>query len=228
VDFADNTTNNPVNWNWNFGDGKISLSQNPKHIFEKPGIYNVRLVSWNTSGVDTIYKTVDMSKVLYVDYSRPDTIRAGVPAQFYDSCIVATQWQWFFGDGGSSTLKNPVHTYTNPGVYFVSFIASNADCSKTINKQITVYSGIGIAEETISSVRIYPVPANDFVMVEWGLETSFAAAKVVDALGNTLTELAPTANELKIDASNFADGIYFVMLTTQNGKTVVKKFVIAR
>ncbi len=226
--FSDNTTNNPVNWNWDFGDGTIALAQNPTHTFTKPGIYTVKLTSYNVSGVDSAFKVIDMTKVLFVDYSRPDSIFRNTPAQFYDSSLVATQWQWYFGDGGSSTVQNPVHTYANAGVYFVTFVASNADCSTTINRQITVYSGFGIEENTAQEIRVYPVPASDFVVVEWNAEAQFTSAQIVDALGNTLQTAPTSANALTIDATRFTAGIYFVLLTANNGTTVVKKFVIAR
>jgi PKD repeat protein len=228
VIFYDNTTNNPTNWNWDFGDGIISFAQNPTHTFTKPGIYTVKLVSYNISGVDSTFKTIDMTKVLFVDYSRPDSIFRNTPAQFYDSSLVATQWQWFFGDGGSSTLQNPIHSYANAGVYFVTFIASNTDCSTTLNRQITVYGGIGLEENKAQEIRVYPVPATDFVVVEWNAEAQFTSAQIVDALGNTLQTESTSANTLTIDASRFDAGIYFVILATNNGETVVKKFVVAR
>jgi PKD repeat protein len=228
VIFYDNTTNNPTNWNWDFGDGIISFAQNPTHTFTKPGIYTVKLVSYNISGVDSTFKTIDMTKVLFIDYSRPDSIFRNTPAQFYDSSLVATQWQWFFGDGGSSTLQNPIHSYANAGVYFVTFIASNTDCSTTLNRQITVYGGIGLEENKAQEIRVYPVPATDFVVVGWNAEAQFTSAQIVDALGNTLQTESTSANTLTIDASRFDAGIYFVILATNNGETVVKKFVVAR
>lgn len=42
-----------------------------------------------------------------------------------------TSWSWSFGDSGTSTLQNPNHTYTTPGVYSVTLIASNAGGSGT-------------------------------------------------------------------------------------------------
>lgn len=40
-----------------------------------------------------------------------------------------TSWLWDFGDGGSSTAQNPTHTYTTPGVYTVSLVATNSNGS---------------------------------------------------------------------------------------------------
>ena len=35
-----------------------------------------------------------------------------------------TQWDWSFGDGGTSTARNPRHTYTTPGVYTVQLVVT--------------------------------------------------------------------------------------------------------
>lgn len=37
-----------------------------------------------------------------------------------------TEWRWTFGDGGTSTEKNPVHMYTEAGSYVVRLVARNA------------------------------------------------------------------------------------------------------
>src|SRR5262249_41193602 len=44
---------------------------------------------------------------------------------------VPTAWSWSFGDGATSTLQGPSHTYATPGVYDVSLTASNALGSST-------------------------------------------------------------------------------------------------
>ncbi len=51
-----------------------------------------------------------------------------------------TSWSWTFGDGGASTLQNPVYTYQNAGTYTVSLTASNTGGSgtKTAANYITV------------------------------------------------------------------------------------------
>jgi len=56
-----------------------------------------------------------------------------------------TSWYWDFGDGTSSTSRNPVHTYTSPGFYNVSFYASNSAGGNWENKTryITVAEQLG-------------------------------------------------------------------------------------
>jgi len=54
-----------------------------------------------------------------------NTAGGSVPyeAQFYDHSYGFVElWQWDFGDGGTSTSKNPIHTYTEPGSYAVTLI----------------------------------------------------------------------------------------------------------
>jgi PKD repeat protein len=51
-------------------------------------------------------------------------------------------WTWDFGDTGSSTLRNPSHSYTTPGSYNVKLTTSGSDgtTSKTKNGYITAIS----------------------------------------------------------------------------------------
>jgi len=45
-----------------------------------------------------------------------------------------TSWSWNFGDNSTSNLRNPSHSYTNPGTYTVSLTATNTTGSNTITK----------------------------------------------------------------------------------------------
>jgi len=66
---------------------------------------------------------------------------APLTVQFTDKSLgIPTAWAWEFGDGTTSTEKNPQHIYQNPGVYTVSLTASNIVSSqkKTKENYITV------------------------------------------------------------------------------------------
>ena len=52
---------------------------------------------------------------------------APLPVQFNDSSENATALSWNFGDGYTSTIQNPSHTYNAPGIYTVSLNASNTN-----------------------------------------------------------------------------------------------------
>ena len=49
-----------------------------------------------------------------------------------------TAWNWSFGDGNSSSVQNPSHTYAMAGTYDVTLNIATADCSSTITQILTV------------------------------------------------------------------------------------------
>ncbi len=65
-------------------------------------------------------------------------ITYGLPSlavQFTDlSTGVIDSWEWDFGDENTSTLQNPIHTYTSSGNYNVSLTVTNAGGSTTMTK----------------------------------------------------------------------------------------------
>lgn len=64
-----------VSWKWDFGDGSVSINQNPLHTFPTYGAYKVRLIVENTRGcVDTIVKTVNISYRHFVDAGRDTSV----------------------------------------------------------------------------------------------------------------------------------------------------------
>jgi Zn-dependent metalloprotease len=60
VDFTDNSTNGPSNWQWDFGDGGTSILQNPSHAYSASGSYQVRLIASNCSTIDTTFGTINV------------------------------------------------------------------------------------------------------------------------------------------------------------------------
>jgi len=57
VQFTDQSSNKPTSWSWDFGDGTTSSDQNPRHIYQFEGSYNVSLTVKNQYGTDTCYKS---------------------------------------------------------------------------------------------------------------------------------------------------------------------------
>lgn len=131
VKFVDTSYLSPTNWSWNFGDGNISHEMNPVYTYVTPGTYSVKLIASNEAGsnaVTRIYYITVMPEfqapvaALGISPQEPlsDTI------QFVDqSNGPATNWSWDFGDGGTSVLQNPVHTFPAPGNYIVTLTVSN-------------------------------------------------------------------------------------------------------
>lgn len=57
VKFTDTSTDYPISWMWDFGDGTISTDQNPTHTYNNVGVYTVALTVTNPAGSDVITQT---------------------------------------------------------------------------------------------------------------------------------------------------------------------------
>ncbi|MDP4240325.1 MAG: PKD domain-containing protein [Bacteroidota bacterium] len=65
-------------------------------------------------------------------YAETTSGTAPIAIQFYDLSTNATSWSWDFGDGGTSTDQDPIHTYTNGGTFTVKLISSNSGSTDTL------------------------------------------------------------------------------------------------
>jgi PKD repeat protein len=131
VTFTDTTTNSPTSWSWDFGDGSTSTVQNPSHIYREVGTYTVKLTATNAQGSanatrDSYINAYALAPETYFT-GTPSTGSAPLAVAFTDSSMNGpTSWNWSFGDGTTSTVQNPVHTYASSGTYTVALNATNS------------------------------------------------------------------------------------------------------
>ncbi|MBK7174406.1 MAG: PKD domain-containing protein, partial [Bacteroidales bacterium] len=154
-------SNNPsgqgyiAEWTWDFGDGSplqtilFPSTPNISHTYLIAGSYQVTLSVSNSEGcTDTYAQTLTITEVPIADFSYTSNCEDEA-AQFFDESITGSTgavntWSWNFGDplsGGSntSTLQNPLHTYSSPGNYQVTLIVANFNgCTDTVNQQVTI------------------------------------------------------------------------------------------
>ena len=140
VAFTDSSQNLPTAWVWDFGDGETSTERHPTHTYLTAGSYTVTLTASNTAGSDV------EEKVAYIEVTPPPAPTAVFSANkqsgiapltvtFTDQSNNApSSWAWDFGDGGTASVQNPVHTYDTPGVYTVVLEVANATGSDTVTK----------------------------------------------------------------------------------------------
>ncbi len=127
VDFYDNSVD-VVEWEWNFGDGNQSVLQDPVHIYNQPGTYDVTLTVTDSAGcVDSLARPGIVHITGSVAYFTVSATTGCSPwqVQFQDSSISAFSWSWNFGDGNISTDQNPLHTYDTPGIYMVTLMTQD-------------------------------------------------------------------------------------------------------
>jgi len=134
-------------WLWDFGDSSTTnlARKNPyPHLYAHPGTYTVSLNITSTPGCPATF-----SKTL-VEYPVPvakfgNKLPCNKQAISYiDSSTIASgasnvAWSWSFGDGTTSAIENPAHTYPKSGPYSVKLVTtSNQGCKDSLTKTVRV------------------------------------------------------------------------------------------
>lgn len=149
VQFTDKSSSNIVEWSWNFGDDSTSALQNPEHTYLTSGIYTVTLTVKYASGCEaSISKDVkvNVSTNLSADFIVNTQVQCleGNEFLFTDKTTITTEghsvsnWLWNFGDGNTSTDRNPNHTYDTAGTYTVTLIVTEKPGNSKDSVKFTV------------------------------------------------------------------------------------------
>jgi gliding motility-associated-like protein len=146
-----NASTGAASYSWNFGDATpVSNAVNPSHTFinSTPFIqyYTVTMVASSSNGcTDTSTQVVTVYPVptFTITAAPSDTGCSPLPVSF-SAPSGGVVYQWNFGDGVTSSLQNPSHTFTNPGtadsVYNTQLIITNAfSCSYMVSLPVVVH-----------------------------------------------------------------------------------------
>lgn len=133
-----------ITWDFNDGVTQVTTATTVTHTYTQVGTFIPLVILSNGQGCNVTF-TGDTIVTGNVDASftyTPNTVCIGAPIQFTDTVAGNTTGlthYWIFGDGGTSTLHNPTHTYTTAGTYTVKFVAGNfTGCLDTATQTIVV------------------------------------------------------------------------------------------
>ncbi|HNW97665.1 MAG TPA: C1 family peptidase [Bacteroidales bacterium] len=132
--------------------------------------YGVSLVGSKTAYL--VYGSLNPSSAPVINFSANNTTTCDGYVEFTDSSMFApTTWSWDFGDGTTSTLQNPHHTYSSNGTYTVKLTATNANGStnKTKTSYITVNRPTAplTVSDTIPAPGIATLSASGSNVLNW-------------------------------------------------------------
>lgn len=135
VSFTNTSTPAPTSSFWTFGDGGTANTINTTNSYAATGTYNVWLYNTYSNCTDSVMNTITINPRPVADFTAPITSKCEPPltVNFQDlSTGGAVSWQWDFGDGNTSTLQNPTHTYNSYGSFTVTLIVTNGfGCTDT-------------------------------------------------------------------------------------------------
>ena len=203
-----NSTGSEI-YHWNFGDGNTSESENPDHLFELPGVYNICL-QIGIEGGDCF------------DEKCEEVVIGG------DDCINETAIDSTYG---CIDVYEPVCgcdgiTYTNSchAIYYagVVFYTDGACATTTIQE-----------ENIFGTVKLSPNPATYSTTLSYALkESGLVQIEIMDITGNIA--LAPITHPsvpgnytIQLNTQDLSSGIYIIRLTS-NGNEVKQKLMITK
>jgi hypothetical protein len=192
------------------------------------------------TGIDTI--TICATKFNYIPYlgtviinNNPPVagftyISNGLMLSFTDASVNAVSYSWNFGDGTTSTSKDPVHTYAGNGSYNVMLVSSNGCGSDTTYQDITVADN-GINENNPAEiVSIYPNPSGQGVIsILYKSENILQNLRIYNSLGQLITDVSNdnAVFSMNWNASLVDPGVYYLNFISEK-KTIVRKLVITK
>jgi PKD repeat protein len=158
-------------------------------------------------------------------FSFPASFVLFTPATFTDQSTGATSWLWDFGDGLTSNLQNPTHTYnaiSNPTVKLT--VTSSNGCKNSVSNSISVITAV---EDLATAIVAYPNPVNgQLLTVEIPAASKASGVSLLNTFGQVLFDQAIAASVenqiIQIPVLVFPTGVYFIQVKTKDGLSTKK------
>lgn len=200
----------------------VGLAGNQISISPAAGTYQIVVTGTSSFGcsnagsIDTSTITVDPAAIAGFTY----TVN-GYTVTFNNNSSNAISYTWDFGDGSSSTLQSPVHSYAN-GTYDVYLVAEGPCSSDTFIVQIVInFTGLG--ELNPFNTLVMPNPAVNSVFLTFiGSPERFELMDVTGKVIDVLTPDALNRGRIELDISNLTSGVYFLRLMNRDGIGVTR------
>lgn len=176
---------------WDFGDGGSSTQAEPVYTYNGPGLYAVCLTVTDSACTDVFCDSV------LIGNPNPNncdarftyqTSATGVTQFWGGSPAGGYSYLWTFGDGDSSNVASPVHTYSSSGAYLVCLTITDGTCSDIYCDSVLVPSGstpvnISGTVYTGDSLNTQLAPADD-ALVYLIIEDSVSLYAVDSTMSN--------------------------------------------
>ena len=227
VDFTDMSSGNVTGWDWTFTGAATTSStdQNPTNIvYNTVGCYDVEFTVASPSEPETETKNCYINVTCppfgsFFSYSATDLV-----VTFNNLSLGAESYLWDFGNGNTSIAPNPIWTYTAPGTYTVTLVATDSDCTNTMDTySINIVVAVGqssgnLSVETTEAGKVlvaYPNPTNGIVQVS-NVEPN-SSYTLVNIEGKVLSTGEFASTEGTIDMTDVKEGVYYLKV---NGVTL--------
>jgi gliding motility-associated-like protein len=206
-------TYSPTSFLWDYGDNTTPQRAGfgpTTHTYAAPGTYIVRLLiddSTFCNAPDSAVKTVRLAVNVRAEFTTPDKGCVPYLAQFTNTSQGGLEFEWDFGDGGTSTDVNPTHLYTSIGNYVVRLTAID---TTTCNRRDTYSFTVSVLALPQAGFSFSPNPAEQNKPASFNNFSSGAITYVWDFGDGSTSTLANPTHQFA------ATGTYNVCLLATN------------
>ncbi len=201
----------PASYQWNTGATTQTI------IVNSGGVFSVTATEANScSSSDTFAIVMLVAPTAAFNFTIG---AAGLSYTFTDQSTGGpSTYFWDFGDGGTSTLASPAHTYANSGSFTATLIVTNSCGSDTSTQSLTVTDVAGSL--AVAQISIAPNPAGQrFAFHVDGFASGALKVEMMDLQGHVcntwLFQDVAAGVEQKVDALKLAKGVYFLRFSSE-------------
>ncbi|MFT7209531.1 MAG: PKD repeat protein [Flavobacteriales bacterium] len=218
-----NTSNNADEYQWDFGNGLISLDENPTTILQNPGetdsTYTVQLFVTSADGC------TDITSLDIVVHHQPDSDFNmsqdegchPAPGTLFNNSTGATSYLWDYGDGSQSDTVALEHDHeftsvsASPVTYNVTLTAiTDFGCTNQSSLPYTVFplitSGFDASDDGCSPLTV--LFNNESLGASNGFEWAFGDGSVSNQTNPTVTFINNSGQDTTYNVMLVAESIY--------------------
>ena len=193
------------------------------------GTYNLQLSIGTYTTTEQVSVTGSTPVIASSFGANATQVQPNTQVQFTNASTGATAYDWNFGDGITSSLASPSHSYAAPGIYQVILTADNTDCSSTYEQTVTVEDRTtGITDPNAGSVNITGYSKQVSIVFHSFSTLDEVTLNIYDLTGRKLVaaqKLSTGDSKHVINMTDIANGYYFVVLTGKNYEKAEKVFL---
>ena len=173
-----NTSTNSNSYLWDFGNGTTSTQADNSLTYVSAGIYTIKLVAnnnWNC--LDSVEKEVEIYPLPNVSFNVGDNICINEQNSIVENTSdIGLNFNWNFGDGTFSTLRNPAKVYADANNYLITLTGkdehgcvSDSTLPVRINNIVNAAYDPGLASVCAGTTSLFQLngPLIDLDSVSW-------------------------------------------------------------
>ncbi|MDD4149467.1 MAG: immunoglobulin domain-containing protein [Bacteroidales bacterium] len=206
-------------YTWNTGPVQTTSSI----VITEPGTYSVT-VTGDAYGCST-------NQAAYVDIREPVSINLGedkvVPVSSYVDIGIEGEFAQYIWN---TDYTGPILTVygSNYGLgeheFWLTVIAQN-ECMASDTITVVFWDDLGVEDaKNADDILIYPNPAKDYLTIS-DISNNIENIEIISVTGQVIKSFSVNSNEITLNLTNFAEGIYFVKLK-RNNEILTKKIII--